>query len=70
MGSPVLFPSTLLKENIFFLTIGTLISSISVLLFDNRLYTSVDVFLLFILILISLLIQAFVGSQKAFASGS
>ena len=70
MGSPVLFPSTLLKENIFFLTIGTLISSISVLLFDNRLYTSVDVFLLFILILISLLIQAFVGSQKAFAAGS
>lgn len=68
MASPVLFPSTLLKENIFFLTIGTLISSVAVLLFDNRLYTTVEVFLLFSVIFVSLLIQAFVGSQKVFAT--
>ncbi|HUC82086.1 MAG TPA: histidine kinase [Flavisolibacter sp.] len=70
MASPVLFPSTLLKENIFFLTIGTLLSSVAVLLFDNRLYTSVEVFLLFFVLFIALLIQAFAGSQKLFTSST
>lgn len=70
MGSPVLFSSTLLKENIFFLTIGTLISSVAVLLFDNRLYTFAEVSILFFVLFVSLLIQAFIGSLQVFAGSA
>lgn len=66
MANPFPFTQTLLKENIFFLTIGTFISSICVLLFDNRLYTSGDVFLLFIIVFLSFIVQAFAGSMKSF----
>jgi len=55
-----------LKENIFFLTIGSFTSSICILLFDNRLYTAGDIFLLFIAILLSFIVQAFAGSMKNF----
>ena len=58
--------SSPLKENIFFLTIGSFTSSICILLFDHRLYTAGDIFLLFIAILLSFIVQAFAGSMKNF----
>jgi sensor histidine kinase YesM len=57
--------SSPLKENIFFLTLGTFAGSICILLFDNRLYTSSDVFLLFVIVFISFLVQAFAGSIRS-----
>lgn len=68
MANTISFTPSLLKENILFLTIGTLLSSISILLFDNRLYTSTNIFLLFILIFISFLVQAFAGSMRYFVT--
>jgi len=63
-------PSTpsLLKENIFFVTTGTFISTICILLFDGRLYALENVFLLFIVVFLSFIVQAFVGSMKTFTS--
>jgi two-component system LytT family sensor kinase len=62
------FSPYLLKENIFFLTVGTCISSISILLFDNRLYSIRDVFLLFTLVFLTSVVQAFVRGIKALLS--
>jgi two-component system, LytTR family, sensor kinase len=66
MTTPLLSAPSLLKENIFFLTAGTFASSICVLLFDHRLYTAGEVFVLFIGIFILFLIQAFAGSMQQF----
>ncbi len=68
MARPIPFAPPLLKENIFFLIVGTFTSSICVLLFDNRLYTSGDVFLLFVVVFISFLVQAFPGNWKGLIS--
>lgn len=62
------FSPQLLKENIFFLTSGTCIGAISILLFDNRLYSVRDVFLLFILIFLTSVVQAFIRGVKALLS--
>src|SRR5215207_3790265 len=62
MATPILSAPSLLKENIFFSTAGTFVSSICILLFDHRLYTAGDVFVLFIGLLILFLIHAFAGS--------
>ena len=59
-----------LKENIFFLTIGSFTSSICILLFDSRLYTVGDIFVLFIAILLSFIVQAFAGSMKNFITST
>ncbi|HZH64585.1 MAG TPA: histidine kinase [Flavisolibacter sp.] len=65
MASPFQLTSSPLKENIFFLTIGTFTGSIGILLFDDRLYTSSDVFLLFVVVFIAFIVQAFTGSIKS-----
>ena len=70
MTTPILSAPSLLKENILFLTAGTFVSSICILLFDHRLYTAGEVFLLFIGIFILFLIQAFVGSMQQQISAS
>lgn len=62
------FSPYLLKDNIFFLTIGTCISSISILLFDNRLYSIRDVFLVFVFIFLTSVVQAFIRGIKAILS--
>ncbi|HEY0042149.1 MAG TPA: histidine kinase [Flavisolibacter sp.] len=64
MPTPILSAPTLLKENILFLTAGTFLSSIVILLFDHRLYTAGEVFLLFVGTLILFLIHAFAGSMQ------
>lgn len=64
MATSLLSAPSLLKENILFLTTGTFFSSICILLFDHRLYTGREVFLLFIGILILFMIQAFAGSMQ------
>ncbi|RYF85084.1 MAG: hypothetical protein EON98_07525 [Chitinophagaceae bacterium] len=61
-----LLTPTLLKENILFLIIGTFASSLAILFFDTRLYTAKDVFLLFVILFLSLLIQSFAGSLRIF----
>lgn len=66
MNSPAFFSPSLLKENILFLTAGTFISTLCILLFDNRLYTTGDVFLLFLAVFFSFTVQAFAGSMKIF----
>jgi len=66
MTTPLLSAPSLLKENIFFLTAGTFASSICILLFDQRLYTAGEVFLLFIGIFVLFLIHAFAGSMQQF----
>ena len=62
MANPILSAPSLLKENILFLIFGTFISSICILLFDTRLYTSGEVFLLFITVFLLFLFQAFFDS--------
>jgi sensor histidine kinase YesM len=70
MASRFQFTPSPLKENIFFLTLGTFAGSICILFFDNRLYKTTDVFLLFIVVFISFLVQAFAGSiQSPFTKG-
>jgi two-component system, LytTR family, sensor kinase len=64
MANPFLSAPSLLKENIFFLTVGTFISSICILLFDNRLYTGGEVFLLFLALFLLFLLQAFFESTN------
>jgi hypothetical protein len=70
MATPILFAPSLLKENIFFLTAGTFVSSVSILLFDQRLYTALEVFLLFTGIFILFMIQAFAGSMQQKITGT
>lgn len=68
MAKTLLSAPSLLKENIFFLVAGTFLGSICLLLFDNRLYTSREVFLLFTGIFLLFLVQAFAGSLLRFVS--
>ena len=70
MANPILSAPSLLKENIFFLTVGTFISSICILLFDGRLYTGGEVFLLFIALFLLLLLQAFFESANYLTSAN
>lgn len=62
--------SSLLKENIFFLVTGTFASTLCVLFFDNRLYTTKDIFMLFVIIFLSFIIQSFLGSFQLFIKQS
>lgn len=57
-----------LKENIIFLTIGSFVSSLAVLAFDNRLYTTVNVAVLFTGMFLLFIIHAFAGSMKDFVT--
>ena len=66
MPNPPLSAPSLLKENIFFLTAGTFAGSTCILLFDHRLYTAGEIFLLFIGVFILFLIQAFAGSMQQY----
>lgn len=70
MATPILSAPSLLKENIFFSTAGTFAGSICILLFDYRLYTAGEVFLLFIGVLLLFLIQAFAGSMQQQITGN
>lgn len=57
-----------LKENIIFLTIGSFVSSLAILLFDARLYTTGNVAVLFAGILLLFIIHAFASSMKDFVT--
>src|SRR5688572_3535700 len=70
MTNPILSAPSLLKENIFFLTVGTFISSICILIFDICLYTSSEVFLLFITLFLLFLLQAFFESTNYLTSAN
>lgn len=62
--------SSLLKENIFFLTVGSFASSLCILAFDSRLYTAANVLSLFLGVFVLFLIQAFAGSMKDFVTNA
>lgn len=61
-------PAAPLKENIFFLTAGSFVGSLCILIFDSRLYTTGDVLLLFSGVLLLFMVQAFAGSMKEFVT--
>lgn len=69
MARPPAFTPLLLSDNILFLTVGSFTGTLSVLFFDDRLYTAVGVLLLFLTLLLLFIIQAFAGSMKNYATG-
>lgn len=64
MPRPVQFTSSLLSGNILFLTVGSFAGTLSILLFENRLYTATGVLVLFFSLFVLFIIHAFAGSMK------
>jgi sensor histidine kinase YesM len=71
MAIPILSaPSSLFKKNFLFLIAGACVSGICILLFDERLYTTGNVFLLFAGTGLLFMIQAFAGRIQDQISGN
>ncbi|HVF97523.1 MAG TPA: histidine kinase [Flavisolibacter sp.] len=70
MANPLLSAPALLKENISFLVAGTFLSAVSILLFDDRLYTSREVLAVFTGLFLLFLVQAFAGTSRKMISVS
>lgn len=66
MAKTLLTAPSLLKENILFLIAGTALASVSILFFDDRLYTTREVLALFFSLLLLFSVQAFAGSGQGF----
>lgn len=68
MARPLSFAPSLLSDNILFLTAGSFTSTLSVLLFDHRLYTATSVLGLFFSLFFLFIVQAFAGSMKQYVT--